>query len=166
MTSLRLREARIEDVEWVTAACQDREIQRWTLVPRPYTREHAIEFVSGPSGEFSRWVIESSDDGQPVGVISIHGIEDFTASIGYWTRPHMRHRGLTSAAIGLLCEEIENLERTSEIVVRSVGAIIARDNSASRRAVEKAGFELVREQYGPAVEDLIEVSTCVYEKRL
>ena len=166
MTQVCLREAQFGDVEWVTAACQDREIQRWTLVPRPYTRDHAIEFVSGPSGEFARWVVESTDDRQPVGVISIHGIEDFIASIGYWTRPQLRHRGFTTAAIGLVCEEIERLERSAGIEVRVVGAVIARDNIASRRAIERARFELVNEQFGPAVEDLIEVPTCVYERRL
>ena len=33
------------DVHAITEACQDPEIPRWTRVPSPYTRAHAVEFV-------------------------------------------------------------------------------------------------------------------------
>lgn len=106
------------DVDWILQACQDLEIQRWTQVPRPYSREHALSFVTGPTDEFARWVVQ-------VGAPSESGTE-----VGF------------------------------------VRAFIARDNSASRRAVERAGFEMVEAQLGPAVEYLVPVPTCVYMKRL
>jgi RimJ/RimL family protein N-acetyltransferase len=166
MSSVVLRDASLDDVDWVMAACQDDEIQRWTQVPRPYTREHALDFVSGTIDEFARWVIESVDDGHPVGVISIHGIKDGTASIGYWIAPQARGWGFTTAAIRLVCDEIERLKNESSIKVDMVMALIARDNFASRHVVEKAGFDVVNEQLGPAVENLVLVPTCVYAKKL
>ena len=44
---VRLRPWRPDDVDAVVAACQDPEIQRWTQVPVPYTREDAEGFVGG-----------------------------------------------------------------------------------------------------------------------
>lgn len=43
--AVRLRSLRDDDADWIFDACQDAEIQRWTLVPRPYLREHAESFV-------------------------------------------------------------------------------------------------------------------------
>lgn len=166
MTSVKLRQATTGDADWIFDACQDREIQRWTQVPRPYTRAHAAEFVGSPGTEFARWVVESVASGEPVGLMSIHEIESGCASIGYWIVPQHRGRGFTTEAICLVCDEIERLRSESSIEVDMVRAFIARDNTASRRAVEKAGFEVVEEQLGPAIEDLVVAQTCVYSKRL
>lgn len=166
MTSVVLRGVEIGDIGWIFEACQDREIQRWTRVPRPYTREHAELFVTGPSSEFARWVVQAGTSGEPVGVIGIHEVENSVASIGYWIVPRHRGRGFTTAAIGGLFDEVERLGRESGLEVDRVRAFIARDNGASRRAVEKAGLEMVEEQLGPAVEDLVPVRTCVYSRRL
>lgn len=166
MSLVRLRSVIPEDAEWVFDACQDVEIQRWTQVPRPYTRDHARQFVSDPTSEYARWAIEETEHEQPVGVISIHEIGSSTASIGYWMIPRFRGKGFVVAAIRLVCEEIEQRVRGSEADADVVVANIARDNGASRRAVEKAGFALVHEQDGPAVEGLVRVPTCVYARGL
>ena len=166
MISVTLRQVISGDVDWILQACQDLEIQRWTQVPRPYSREHALSFVTGTTDEFARWVVQVGAPSEPVGVIGIHEVEDSVASIGYWIGPQYRGRGFTTAAIGLVCEEIEQYRSESGTEVGFVRAFIARDNSASRRAVERAGFEMVEAQLGPAVEDLVPVPTCVYMKTL
>jgi RimJ/RimL family protein N-acetyltransferase len=166
MSVIVLREPHPDDISWIFEACQDSEIQRWTQVPRPYTREHALSFVTGTTDEFARWVVQVGAPSEPVGVIGIHEVEDSVASIGYWIGRQYRGRGFTTAAIGLVCKEIEQNRSESGTEVDFVRAFIARDNRASRRAVEKAGFEMVEAQLGPAVEDLVPVPTCVYMKRL
>jgi RimJ/RimL family protein N-acetyltransferase len=166
MTSVGLRVLESGDVDWIFEACQDLDIQRWTQVPRPYIREHAVSYIAGESDEFARWVVQAGEARQPVGVIGIHEVEDSMASIGYWIAPQFRGRGFTTAAIGLVCDEIDRYRRESGIEVHIARAFIARDNGASRRAVEKAGFEMVEERHGPAVEDLVQVQTCVYMKSL
>lgn len=160
---MRLRQVASSDVDWIFEACQDREIQRWTRVPRPYTLDHASEFVSAPTSEFARWVIQSVASGEPVGVISIHDIELRRASIGYWISPVYRGRGFVVEAIGLVRNEIDRRCATGEITVDVMVATIARDNAASRSVAERSGFEVSRVQFGPAVDHSVEVETCVYE---
>ena len=55
-----LRELQIDDAEWIYRACQDSEIQRWTTVPRPYSRDHAESFVHSRSGELAAYAIVHS----------------------------------------------------------------------------------------------------------
>ena len=44
---IRLRPWERRDVKAVTAACQDPEIPRWTVVPHRYTERHARDFIHG-----------------------------------------------------------------------------------------------------------------------
>src|SRR4051812_3708541 len=95
------------DVDDVYAACQDPEIQRWTVVPSPYTRADAAEFVteitraSWRDGGAVFAVIESAT-GTLVGSIGGHSMVDGVAHIGYWAVPAARGRGLTSDALRAL----------------------------------------------------------------
>ena len=43
---ITLRLARESDIDAVVAACQDPDIAYWTVVPSPYFREHAEQFVN------------------------------------------------------------------------------------------------------------------------
>lgn len=131
---MRLRDLRVDDADWIFDACQDADIQRWTLVPRPYLREHAESFVSTGAGEFRNWVIESAES-RPVGMISVHSIDDGVASIGYWIAPWGRGVGAASAALGLVIDELRDMSG-----VTAVTAAIAEGNTASRRTVEACGF--------------------------
>ncbi len=124
----------IDDAEWIFEACQDADIQRWTLVPRPYLREHAESFVREGVGELSTWAIVDDDDARPVGMISIHSIENGVASIGYWVAPWGRGRGAASAAVRLV------IEMARAMGARAVTADVAEANVASRRTVESCGF--------------------------
>jgi len=63
-----IREPLLADAEWITQACQDSEIQRWTLVPRPYKREHALGFIENKINEAHRWVIEDQATNEPVSI--------------------------------------------------------------------------------------------------
>ena len=46
-----LRRWRSSDVDEVAGVCQDPDIQRWTAVPVPYTRQDAVDFVTGVAVE-------------------------------------------------------------------------------------------------------------------
>lgn len=41
------------DAPAVTAACQDPEIPRWTVVPHNYTERHARDFISGTATDLA-----------------------------------------------------------------------------------------------------------------
>ena len=133
-----LRSLELTDAGWIYEACQDAEIQRWTLVPRPYLREHAESFVRDGAGEFRTWVIDPSGD-RPTGMIAVHSIDGGVASIGYWVAPWGRGRGAASGAVRAVIDELRALGG-----VVALTANIAEANVASRRTVETCGFTVSR----------------------
>lgn len=133
-----LRSLELTDAGWIYEACQDAEIQRWTLVPRPYLREHAESFVRDGAGEFRTWVIDPSGD-RPTGMIAVHSIDGGVASIGYWVAPWGRGRGAASGAVRAVIDELRALGG-----VVALTANIAQANVASRRTVETCGFTVSR----------------------
>ena len=132
-----IREPQLADAEWITQACQDSEIQRWTLVPRPYKREHALGFIENKINEAHRWVIEDQATNEPVGVISIHAIDLDTgdADTGYWIAPWGRRRGAAAYALNL----VEQFALTIP-TIKFLSAHIAETNAASRATASRAGF--------------------------
>lgn len=138
-----LRELRFDDGEWIYRACQDSEIQRWTTVPRPYTRDCAASFVDDRGGDLAAYAVEHSSSGEPVGVASIHHVRDGIASVGYWVAPWARGRGAGTDALRVLRAIIG--QYTDAHTVR---ALIAETNSASRRTAERAGFTMTGPDVG------------------
>ena len=124
-----------DDVDWITAACQDPDILRFTLVPRPYTAEHARSFVEDWAGELRVWTIrdERTDDG--LGVVGVHHVREGVATIGYWVAPWARRRGAAVAAVRYVCDELATWPS-----VDVVTATIAETNAASQSVVRRAGF--------------------------
>lgn len=119
-----------DDAAAVYVACQDREIQRWIPgIPRPYTLDDAREFVNAPDGLAIR------ERGELVGSIALRVSADNTASIGYWCAPQARGRGIMTRALRRVCSHALN-----ELTVDRIELTTDRDNLASQRVAEKAGF--------------------------
>ena len=138
MAIFEIREPLLADAEWITQACQDIEIQRWTLVPRPYKREHALGFIENTINEAHRWVIEHKETNEPVGVVSIHtiDIDAGDADVGYWIAPWGRRRGAAVHALHL----VEKFALTIP-TIKFLSAHIAETNAASRATASRAGFD-------------------------
>jgi uncharacterized protein YhfF/predicted acetyltransferase len=134
----RLRSLESADAEWIYQACQDEEVQRWTKVPRPYTREHAESFIENKNGELAAWAIIDSRSQEPVGMIGILHVINGVASIGYWVAPWGRKSGAASTALRI----IPTLARRIGMA-HTLHATIAETNTASRRTAERAGFTLI-----------------------
>ncbi len=128
------------DADWIFEACQDPEIQKWTQIPRPYTRDHAIGFAETLAGDVEVWVIENANAEKPYGVIGVHSIDKvlMTAVIGYWIAPWGRKQGAMKASLKLYSEKA-----SSNPNIAIIKAIIAEENIASRKSVESVGFVLV-----------------------
>ena len=67
------------DVDAITRACQDPDNQRWlSALPSPYTREAAVEFVTGlaargrAAGTDLSFVLQ--EDGELVGMCGLHAL--------------------------------------------------------------------------------------------
>lgn len=120
---LVLRAPTADDVDAITAACQDPEIPRWTTVPSPYTREQGEGFVD----LVARWWAEGSQtiwgifrDEVLVGVVGLHHITlhdtGGSTELGYWATAGSRGQGFmveaSRAVIGWGFAEL-NLARIS-----------------------------------------------------
>jgi len=106
---LTLRAPRPDDADAITAACQDPEIPRWTLVPSPYRREHAVEYVArtaqeARTGETAAF-LAFDGDGRLLGSISLMEIdrERGYGEIGYWVAEEARGRGVATRALRAGC---------------------------------------------------------------
>ncbi|MEV0842515.1 GNAT family N-acetyltransferase [Actinocatenispora sera] len=112
---LILRALRDEDIDAVTEACQDPEIQRYTMVPSPYRRADAEQFVrrvapalraAGTGAPFGVFTADTATLVGTVGLLEIGELDEPAggrAGIGYWTAPAARRRGYTTEAVGAVC---------------------------------------------------------------
>lgn len=143
---LVLRPLAPSDAAAVHRACQDPDIQRWTSVPSPYTREHAEAFVGEicPAGWRDEQLLNfgsfTRDGDVLVSSIGLHTAklgDDGTAEIGYWTAPEHRRLGYTAEAAvavarwAFLGLGVQRLEWLAEV-----------GNVASRAVAVKAGFTI------------------------
>jgi RimJ/RimL family protein N-acetyltransferase len=147
---VKLRPPAPGDVDAITEACQDPEIPRWTRVPTPYTRDHAVEFIERSArtwqqGTDAAFVIEDSKTRELLGAIGVHrlGGEDDGPEVGYWLEREARGRGVATRALRLVtywaCHEL-GMRLLLQADVRNV---------ASRRVAEKARFRYVGEATAP-----------------
>jgi RimJ/RimL family protein N-acetyltransferase len=131
------------DVDAITAACQDPELQHWVPVPVPYERTHAVEFVASrperwaaDDGEMT-FAVTDATDGRLLGMVGLHAHDATMREIGFWTAPWARRQGVMTEAARLVCRfgfEMLGLRRI-EWWAR-VG------NEPSRRVAEKLGFTM------------------------
>jgi RimJ/RimL family protein N-acetyltransferase len=140
-SEVRLRPWTLSDVPAVTAACQDAEISRWTVVPEDYTEQHAIEWIGGrqtdrlAGKELALAIVNDGD--ALLGSIAMTNFDwpDHRAEVGYWMAREARGGGLCTRAVRLLSrwsfDELE-LERV-ELLANPA-------NEPSQRVAERAGY--------------------------
>jgi RimJ/RimL family protein N-acetyltransferase len=128
------------DAEWVCAACQDPDIQRWTTVPSPYRLADAVEYVTSVAPQAwadggAVFAVADVRTGELAGAIGAHGMHSQVAHVGYWTAPATRGRGVTSDALRTLTEWF-----LTERGAARVELVVEPSNGASIRVAEAAGF--------------------------
>lgn len=107
--------------------------------PHPYTETTAREYIAmvAENADTASFAIDVG--GEAVGGIGLHigsDIERISAELGYWLGEGLWGRGITTAAIGL----VTNYAFTKRGLIR-VFAVPFTTNTASCRALEKAGYE-------------------------
>ncbi len=155
---MRLRPVRPSDAAEAFRQIHGREeILKWLLWGGPRSEEELEE-------AFSRWsqrargderrsdflfaIVERATD-RFLGTINLRFADHpESADVGYWIAEHAWNRGYTSEAIALATHfAFEHLDATSTYAWVFVG------NEASKRVLEKNGYELVRTVYGKVERD-------------
>jgi RimJ/RimL family protein N-acetyltransferase len=133
------------DVDDITLACQDPELQRWIPVPVPYERVHGEQWVDDTRNSWRadlelRWVIVERAGGAmsgPVGAIGLHARDATMREVGFWMAPWARGRGIMTDAVRLACRwGFDELGLGRIEWWANVG------NHASRRVAQKVGFTM------------------------
>jgi RimJ/RimL family protein N-acetyltransferase len=149
------------DVPAVTAACQDPEIPRWTVVPHHYTERHARDFIGGTAGdiaggrELALAVVDADD--RVLGALGISNFDwaNLKAEIGYWIVAEHRRRGIGARGTRLLSEWA-----LTKLGLERLELLANPRNEGSQRLAERAGFtregtlRLYRRRHGVR-EDLV-----------
>ncbi|MFE6871473.1 GNAT family N-acetyltransferase [Kitasatospora sp. NPDC057692] len=140
---LVLRAPREEDVDAVFAACQDEEIQRWTVVPSPYRRQDAEYFVHELAAEGRRtgenliWCVFERGTGALVGsqgLVACPG-RPGAAEVGWWAVKEFRGRGYTAEAAAAVARY-----GLRDLGLRRLEWLAYTGNDGSRAVAEKIGF--------------------------
>jgi len=117
---------------------------RWGvhLLPHPYHRRHAVEFVRRKRSQFRRreslaLAITSRTDGALIGMIELTHLSptDRRAEIGYWIAPKHRGKGYATEAAKAMCLVGFNTLGLHRIEARAFAR-----NRASIHVLEKAGL--------------------------
>ena len=139
---LVLRPKHEGDVAALTAACQDPEIPRWTLVPAPYTEADARAFIASSereaaAGKAANLIAVDAADGLLLGSFSLMELDRAPGygEIGYWVAAAARGRGVATRAVRLLTEWA-----VTELGLTKIEILPHRDNAPSRRVAERAGY--------------------------
>ncbi|WP_422771505.1 GNAT family N-acetyltransferase [Plantactinospora sp. WMMC1484] len=141
-TELRLRQLHEPDLDPIVQACRDPESVRWTTVPDPYQRSDAEFFGHeyAPAvwrrGTGAVFVIaDGSDRYAGIMELRISAADPLVGDLGFMVAPQARGRGYCPAAVvavsawGFTALNLVRIEWRANV-----------GNTASRRAVEKAGF--------------------------
>jgi RimJ/RimL family protein N-acetyltransferase len=138
---IRLRPWEPSDAPAVTAACQDPEIPRWTVVPPNYKERHAHEFIGGTTADLANGrelalAIVDRDD-RLLGALGISNFDwhDLKAEIGYWMAADARRRGIGARATQMLAEWA-----LTSLGLERLELLAHPENEASQRLAERAGF--------------------------
>lgn len=136
---LLLRCPRASDVDAITAACQDPEIQRRVPIPVPYRREHAVDYVADyciggwQTGARCTWAITAN--GTFAGVVGLDPIADGSAAVGYWMAPEQRGHGYLSEAVSAVVDYGFDALGLERIEWRAFAG-----NTGSARVAQRNGF--------------------------
>lgn len=137
-----------QDAEASYLACQDPDIQRWTVIPSPYSRADAELWTEklAPAGwredTMYNFAVVRRDDGPLVGALGVNRCTlPGTFEVGFWTAKEHRGAGYTTEAVlaaarwAFTALSADRLEWRAEI-----------GNTPSRAVALRAGFRMEGEQ--------------------
>jgi RimJ/RimL family protein N-acetyltransferase len=135
---LILRAPKLEDAKHVAALANDKRIAENTRrIPHPYSRADAEDFIAAantPQGDMQFLITTRA--GLPVGACGIATHDDAAPEIGYWLGVKHWGKGYGTEAVRALIDFA-----FTELAHESLAAGARVTNPASRRILEKCGFQ-------------------------
>jgi RimJ/RimL family protein N-acetyltransferase len=126
----------------IEAATRDPEIIRRNRSPRPFDARAWFEesSVDQEQGRSVRLLIVDPGTERLLGALSLtpYGDDPASAELGLWTVAEERGRGIGGRAVRLVCDWA-----LGELPLERIVGRTDPDNAASRRVMERLGFELV-----------------------
>jgi ribosomal-protein-alanine N-acetyltransferase len=107
--------------------------------PHPYTPRHAVEFLHTATTDAGDTFLAIEVGAEAVGGVGFFpgtDVERFSAEIGYWLGESLWGRGITTEAVTLVTDYT-----FGRLNLLRVFALPFADNIASRRVLEKAGYQ-------------------------
>jgi len=134
------------DVDALVEACQDPEIPRFTLVPSPYTAQHARDWLQRvadgcAAGTRMTFAIVDAPAGDVLlGAAGLNVIDwdQRAADVGYWLAAPARGRGVASRAVQLVAGWAFGALGLERLELRAL-----EHNHASRAVAARTGFQPV-----------------------
>lgn len=143
---IRLRHLRKSDADKIFQYVKDPDIANNTLLPRPYKRIHACDFITRMTRARRRskpkdivFVIELLKTKTLIGMVGIHRIDRVhnNAVIGYWLGKPFRGIGIVPEAVRLSLKYCFH-----ELKLMRIYAAVFTTNKASQKVLTKCGFTL------------------------
>jgi ribosomal-protein-alanine N-acetyltransferase len=139
---LRLRRLVNEDVDEIFALRSDQELMKYIPRPLATSKEDALAHISMinekiDSNEGINWAITFKNKPKLIGIIGHYRIKTahYRAEIGYMLLPEYHSQGIISEAINEVVKY-----GFQEMKLHSIEAIIAPENTASEKVLQKNGF--------------------------
>lgn len=137
----RLRRPCPQDLHDLVEYANNPHVTRWLVdaFPQPYTEEHGRNFIEGAFSNASEKVFTIEIDGKLAGVLGLRPGQHerrFVAGLGYWLAEPFWGRGITTEAVQV----------ATDFLLHDLGFVridtdVYEPNVASKRVLEKAGFE-------------------------
>jgi len=135
------------DIDRLVEICQDPHISRWTLVPSPYSRQDACEYLARVSaglaaGTRASFAIVDVHDGCVLGTADLMAIDHALGccEIGYIPAAPARGRGAASRAVELLAGWAFQTLKLNRLELH-----IDKHNAASLAVAARTAFQPVAE---------------------
>jgi RimJ/RimL family protein N-acetyltransferase len=139
---VRLRPPVPADVDSVVTVCQDEDAARFTTIPWPYERHHAVEWIEESArcwadGVRASFVVVDTATAEVVGNLGLVRLEPArsVAEVGYLVKRTERGRGFATRAVKLVVPWV-----LRDLGYRRLELQTDVRNVASQRVAEKAGF--------------------------
>jgi RimJ/RimL family protein N-acetyltransferase len=135
---LILRAPQLGDAKAVAALANDRRVAENTArIPYPYRRADAESFIVGANNAQERAFLITLADDTVIGACGItHDVVNDAPEIGYWIGVPHWGQGYATEAVRALIDHV-----FTDLDLSVLGAGVRVTNPASRRVIEKCGFQ-------------------------